>query len=373
MIKSNTNVLLSENQKVLQDIIGGELLEDVNIIVKEVFRSYYFDLNTEEFITPFAIHIKTLYERIKYNSFIRNPLKESIKSSSPLLFDMAIFISNTISKMKNCQLPEDEAAFIALHLGNVIEKQKDKQRKIETVLMIPDYIDMGNRIQDEILLDFDRHLNVSAIISDQQELTQRSKLPELILTMIELDMLNFLDSTIIKLEPFYGIDQKNKILKQIEELEKKRKKEYILEKMDRFFNETLFFSREKDQDRNILLKKMTNRMYKEGLVNVNFYEGVLHREGLSSTAFGDVAIPHHVMMDSPETAVAVALLPEGLQWNETSKVKVVFLVAINSHDSHFFHIFYEEIIQLFSDSQVINDISNVDNFELFKRKILEQL
>ena len=65
----------------------------------------------------------------------------------------------------------------------------------------------------------------------------------------------------------------------------------------------------------------------------------MEREALSSSYFANhVAMPHPLYPFSPQTFIAVAILEEGIEWDEGRQVKIVLLVSTEMNNPKAFQI-----------------------------------
>ncbi len=63
---------------------------------------YDIDLTDIDFFIPFALHIDNMLVRIRQNVSVHNPLLHSIKAMSPIIYDIAVYISNLINHQGMC-------------------------------------------------------------------------------------------------------------------------------------------------------------------------------------------------------------------------------------------------------------------------------
>ena len=109
--------------------------------VQEINNYYMIDLSSDSFKTPFALHLKNLIFRAKENRYTANSMAQIIRTNSPLVFDIAIFISLDLMEQFNITINEDETAFLAMHIGAEIERQSESKTKVPVILICPDYHD----------------------------------------------------------------------------------------------------------------------------------------------------------------------------------------------------------------------------------------
>ena len=49
---------------------------------------------------------------------------------------------------------EDEIAFLALHVGTEIERQKKAETRVSCVILCPEYLNIGKLLYNKMLMDF---------------------------------------------------------------------------------------------------------------------------------------------------------------------------------------------------------------------------
>ena len=89
----------------------------------EMETGCYLEEN-EKFLIGLVQHLGPAINRIKLNLDIRNPLLEQIKKSYPDLFETARRCAKILEDQESIKVPESEIAYIAMHLGAVIEQKK---------------------------------------------------------------------------------------------------------------------------------------------------------------------------------------------------------------------------------------------------------
>jgi lichenan operon transcriptional antiterminator len=123
----------------LDELVGPEIEELLYEIVRSVRSTYSIDLKEDSFMIRFAFHLKNVLERVEHNINIRNSQFRKIKNDFPLIYVIAVYISNIINKKTNHTLSEDEIAYIALHIGVLMEEKKAYSEKLTCVVLAPDY------------------------------------------------------------------------------------------------------------------------------------------------------------------------------------------------------------------------------------------
>ncbi|HOJ02037.1 MAG TPA: HTH domain-containing protein, partial [Anaerolineaceae bacterium] len=85
----------------LEELVGREIEKLLFEIVRSVRSTYSIDLKEDGFMIRFAFHLKNVIKRVENNIKLRNSEFKSIKSDFPLIYVIAVFISNIINKKTN--------------------------------------------------------------------------------------------------------------------------------------------------------------------------------------------------------------------------------------------------------------------------------
>ncbi|GGE54911.1 transcriptional antiterminator [Pullulanibacillus camelliae] len=369
LFKTNVNYLVDANSNFnqLKNIVGPEALKIVHEIIDEVSDLYSIDLKHESFFIPFGLHIKSLVTRASLKKYNKNPLLENIKRDCPIIYDISIFVSLRLAEIYNIKINEDEIAFIAIHIGTEIDRQKTATDKLKCILLCPDYLGLKTNIYNQILHEFSNDIDLMAEISNFEELETYTF--DLLITVIDDQRKNYYQSVLIS--PFQFDSQKKEIHGKIHEIQQLRKKGIILDNFERYFNENLFFKME-DISKEEVIERICNKMVNLGFVQHSFKSDVFERENASSTSFGQIAIPHSVHMNALQTSIGVAISRRGITWGDNI-VHVVLLIAINKLDKQIFLKIYESILSLFENENVFEMMKCASTLSDFKDTVFTNI
>lgn len=364
LLKTNANYSINNNINDLKKLVGPEIINLTNDIAASINSTYLINLLNDSFLTPFSLHLKSLLIRLKSNTYIKNPMVDNIKKHCPIIYDIAIFISFKINKLFNVEMSEDEIAYLALHVGAEIERQKTNKDKVRCVLLCPEYINMGTKLYNEILFEFGSQLSIIACVSYEYELATLDF--DLLITTLNLEKTK--NYEIIVIPPFSENIDKKKIYNAIDKITSSMRYRILKENFNSYFNEEIFFSNIEVKDKEELISILSDKMLGLDYVNNDFKRSVLERENASSTAFGNIAIPHSVHMNALKTSIAVVISKKGIKW-DYNLVNLVLLIAINEFDKKTFKNLYEAIISLFDNNDIINLTKNCTTFTDFKNLV----
>lgn len=368
LFKTNANYLISSNISDLKKLVGSEIINLTQNIITSVNTTYLVNLLNDSFLNPFALHLKSLLARCKNNTYIRNPMVDTIKKQCPIMYDIAIFISFKLNEILNIEINEDEIAYLALHVGAEIERQKTNIDKINCVLLSPEYMSINTKLYNNILLEFGNQLNIIASASYEYQLEVLEF--DLLITTLKIESTTSYE--IVLVSPFFNSADNNKIYNSIDKIITNKKYSILKNNFDHFFNENLFFQNLDIATKEDLISIVSDRMLELDCVNENFRQRVLEREKASSTAFGNIAIPHSVHMDAIQTSISVITSRKGIKW-DNNLVNLVLLVAINKFDKKTFRDLYEAILNLFTQSEIIDLVKDCTNFKEFKKLIYSNI
>ena len=336
LFKNNANYINNENENVSL-LVSDEIIQITKNIIKNVDEHFFINLDSDNFITPFMLHLKNLKNRLIKNNLLKNPMLDSIKISCPTIYDISTFIAYQLTLSFHENVNEDEIAFIALHVGTEIERQKKEETKVSCLLLCPEYLNITSTLHKKIMMDFGDQLTIQKSISFENEILGNN-FDLLITTVPVLESTNYFT---VLLPPFPMSYEKNKILDAIIRIENTKKSQILTNNLNFYFNEKLFYSMNEDISKSAVINELAERMINLGYVEENFKEEIWKRETASSTAFMNIAIPHPMKMSAYKTSIGVVISHKGIDWGNQHFVNVVFMIAFNKIDNKHFHALYE--------------------------------
>ena len=366
LFKNNANYINNENENVSL-LVSDEIIQITKNIIKNVDEHFFINLDSDNFITPFMLHLKNLKNRLIKNNLLKNPMLDSIKISCPTIYDISTFIAYQLTLSFHENVNEDEIAFIALHVGTEIERQKKEETKVSCLLLCPEYLNITSTLHKKIMMDFGDQLTIQKSISFENEILGNN-FDLLITTVPVLESTNYFT---VLLPPFPMSYEKNKILDAIIRIENTKKSQILTNNLNFYSNEKLFYSMNEDISKSAVINELAERMINLGYVEENFKEEIWKRETASSTAFMNIAIPHPMKMSAYKTSIGVVISHKGIDWGNQHFVNVVFMIAFNKIDNKHFHALYESLVLLFNEPIVISEIKKCKNFNDFKDIVIK--
>lgn len=361
LFKTNANFSIEDSSKKLKELVGDNIIELIDKYVEDINNIYMVDLSSKAFKTPFTLHLKNLLLRAQSGKYTSNPMAEIIKNNSPLIFDIAIYISLDLAERFHIKINEDETSFLAMHIGSEIERQADNKDKIPVAILCPNYHNMADQIMNSLMLNFGNQLNMVGSIHNENDFYTLNNPVSILFTTIPVTTKIINTNTnepldVVLISPLNLKSQFSIIQNAILQAQEKYRDRKLKVKFNDFFEQSLFVVDSKLKNKKQVLTKLCDCLLVQNYVDTNFEESVYKRENAAGTAFGNVAIPHSIEMNAIKTSIAVAISKEGIQWN-SNIVHIVLLLAINKADRRSFRALYESLISLFSEDKVIQEMS----------------
>lgn len=365
LIQMNLTLSQANTKEDLKDIVGEHIYQITHDIITSINAHYALSLNMDTLLYPLALHFKNLFDRYENQTFLKNPLLETIQKDCPLLFDCAIYIATYLEHEHQITIAKDEIAYLALHIGTDIERQ-NRHMKLQCVLVCPNYQDSQTELSQFLLVQFGSQIEIVEICSYETE--------------VETYTFDVMFSTIalyqtydhlIMISPLKSAINQKMVFHQIQEALDHKKLQVLAQMFPAFFQSDLcYVETQKLMEKEDVIKILYQKLHNKGNVSHHFYQHVLEREATASTAFGQIAIPHSIKMDANHTSIAVGIVKEGIHWNQNI-VHIVLLIAIKKQEAYLFKELYEALILLCSQEDILNQLRFCDSFEKFQMTLLK--
>lgn len=365
LIKTNANYAVHNNMLDLVKIVGQDLIDMTRTLIKQISDVYFIDLQDQNFLIPFAIHMKGLFFRLQNSTYVKNPMAKTIRENCPLIYDMAVLISIRIQHMFHKAIKEDEIAYLALHLGSEIERQQINDTKIRCSLLCPSYQGMQTRLYNQLLKDFGHLIYIVTSCVNEAKINEK----ECDLLISTMPLYNHYDCEILEVAPFKMKEQQGDIANIIYRIMNDKKKAMLKSELDHYVNNKLFFTDLCVEDKYEAITYLVRKMEVGGYVDETFLSSVILREQASSTGFGQIAIPHSIDVPALKSGIGIVLSEEGIMWDH-EKVHIIFLLAIHSYDQRVFSLVYEALIKIFEDKEVMRELIKCKDFLTFEEMLL---
>ncbi|EKP8695422.1 BglG family transcription antiterminator [Listeria monocytogenes] len=352
------------NHGELDQFVDKKIIYALKIVLANVEETYLIDLQNEQLFIKLAIHVQSLYYRSRYKAYTRNLSLLDIKTSYPVTFDIAVYISSLLQEKLAIDFNEDEISFIALHIGSFLESENRDYIRLEIGLLVDDYHDLRTNMLKKLRARFENEATIELIENEDYEENF-----DIILTTNRDVALEKAGSIFI--HPLLTTKDIKKITSRIQTKKKILENNIRGQQIDRYIVRSLYSNQIDPSELTPakIREQMISKMEKQNFVTPEFKEKVEKREQMAPTSFpSGIAIPHSIKNDALQSGVSIMTLQEPIYWNDV-KVKIIALVAISKKDATEFNDFFEKFVEIVSEPINTKRLSMVESFEEFIRKL----
>jgi len=344
------------------DYLDRDILETMRDITQAASEQYVVDLSDEDFLVRLSMHVQNLVRRAKDRSYSRNPLTKSIKSSFPMIYELAVYIASRLQERAAITVNDDEIAYIAMHVGAQLERQMYGDDLVTCTIVCPNYYDLHSLLLQRVEGSLGTELRVRQVVT-RSDVDWSTIDTDLVLSTIEPPVPS---PGVVVIQPFLTGGDIDRARREIAEIKSMRRRERIKGQLLKYFREDLFFRNLVVSDSDAMIRTLGERMVEASVVDQGYVEGALQRERMSSTAFTEaLAVPHAMTMTATRTAIAISVNETPLPWGEY-RVNVVAFIAFSAVDRGSFQSVFDQFVEVFSNrADVQRIVRNAVDFPSF--------
>ncbi|EAF3625577.1 PRD domain-containing protein [Listeria monocytogenes] len=352
------------NHGELDQFVDKKIIEALKSVLANVEETYLIDLQNEQLFIKLAIHVQSLYYRSRYKAYTRNLSLLDIKTSYPVTFDIAVYISSLLQEKLAIDFNEDEISFIALHIGSFLESENRDYIRLEIGLLIEDYHDLRTNMLKKLRARFENEATIKLIENEDSDENF-----DIILTTNRDIALEKAGSIFI--HPLLTAKDIKKISNRIQTKKKILENHMRAQQIDRYIVRSLYANQIDPSELTPakIREQLISKMEIQTFVTPEFKEKVEKRERMAPTSFpSGIAIPHSIKNDALQSGVSIMTLQEPIYWNDV-KIKIIALVAISKKDATEFNDFFEKFVEIVSEPINTKRLSMAESFEEFIQKL----
>lgn len=357
-----------------QDQMRRELLDSIRKINPEVKNDF-------QLIEGLLAHLSTLLIRLEGKVVLENPLTAEIQANYQEMYQLAEQVITTMPTFQSFSLKPNEIAYIALHFMAAKERYKEEQKYKALVICATGY-GSAQMLKSRIENELGNVIAITDVIGYYDINDENLRGIDLIVSAIDLSNLIFnipvfTVSVFLTDGELQGIKQG---LAQLSRSNSVRKREdgasdfSVGEVFDNYFSKESFFILS-NVSKDALLRKLVNSISQNE--NSTFGKRLLdlikQREAMSSIIFGEqIAVPHPIKAVASKHHFAVALIPDGVFWDEAyPSVKLVFLMSMSIHENDGLPEITAAIVDLVDNTALQEQLLACQSFEEFRTLFLK--
>ncbi len=326
----------------------AEELELVRRIVQRASEEYLIDLDDEAFLHRLASHVGNLVTRARSGVRNDNPLTRSIKSGYPLTYELAVFVASEVAREFDIPIDDDEIAYVALHIGALLEGRAEPAERVGVTLVSPTYHDLAGLLENRILTALGSEVRIERVVTRTD--ADPAEFPGLVVTTLPRPVL---PGNAVLVQPIPTDDDIDAVRAALGRVRRQRRRAAIGQGLRRYLDPDLFFVDLDARDPESAIRALGDAMISAGIVDEGYVNAALERERISSTRFADaVAVPHALAMTARRTVIAVALFSEPIRWGD-GDVSVVAFTAFSESGRSAFQTVFEQLVGVFSDRAAV--------------------
>ncbi|WP_099159672.1 BglG family transcription antiterminator [Virgibacillus ndiopensis] len=272
------------------------------------------------------IHLHAVINRITYGFTISNPLLPDIKKMYPYMFSMIVLALEDVKKKCDLEIPEDEAAYLVLHFQASIERLQKQRNLTKSVLIVCHLgIGMSHLLQAKLEQNY-RGMNIVGCIGKMEvDAFLTTNMVDFIISTTPLDHMQV---PYVEISPLLEANDKAKLTQFLQTMEKVKKQHQGNSSLVQLLDEETIHLGVDLEHRYEVVEMLANSLLARGVVSKTFVHHALLRERASATSIGGaIAIPHASPDTVKQSAIAMAIMKEPLEWGG-EMVSIVFLLAI---------------------------------------------
>ncbi len=321
--------------------------------VTRAAEQFLIDIAHEDFVRRLALHVQTVRRRAQAEAWSRNPLTRSLKTSYPMIFEVAVFIADDLSEKLGLTLHDDEIGYLAIHVGGQLERNRRRTQMLTATIVCPGYYELPDLLRSSVEGALGGSVEVVAVETRADPDWARID-TDLVLSTIDPPAPS---ERIVRVQPFLSESDIERVQAAGSRLRRGRRLAQLRTDLDRYFLPGAF-SRDLphlggEED---VIRTLAAPLLAAGVIDADYVARAIHRERLSSTAFTDVlAVPHAIGMTATRTAISVGISDTSMPWGDT-RVQVVALVAFSETDRAAFQTVFEQFVEVFSERESVQRI-----------------
>lgn len=349
--------------------ITSEGKEENKNICREMleYLSEILNINLMEntlLITSLETFLPSSMVRTRYGIEVSNPFLADIREMYAGIFATCFTLGKFYEQYTNAIPSDQEISFLALFVGGALHRN---EKNVKAVLIGTSGIAAANIVAKKIENKIE-DVKIVAILSSEKINNLEDYEFDIVLSM----MPNFeYEDKVVYISPIISKnDEKNikdKCFEVLSHPELKKQGFSTLIDVNH-----IMFVKEKVTKENVL-KDACKILCSNGYVKEEFFDSVMHREKIESTAIGNgVAIPHGNPEDVCEPKVFVIKLMHPINWG-TKMVDTIFLLALNFNNISTTKAFFHDFARILGSEDKIGRIRKSEDVAEMEKTLKEEL
>lgn len=345
-----------------------DLMDLVNDYINIVFRAMEKE-NTfqyKEMEKQIATFLKTLSIKHDYMLVEWDDLHKDIQQQLPSLYAVCLTYAFRLEEKLGFVLTQDDIAWITLLIHQAsVESASEKQGIFVTATDPYTAHYEAMKIENEIgNLEIVKNVH----IKDYQPEKTKGKL------VISTVPLKKKQENVIEITKHVTQMDLNKIVTKMDEYNKTEQNQQVMESVRQTFEEKLIVTDAVAMTKKETIAQASQLLMKEGYLSDDVTEQVFELEERRPTTIGNQIAMAHVYKDNvKKSGIVIMRMKYPVQWSTTSKIRLVFFLAINMEGSNEILMLFKFLYALIDNREAIEKILDADRSEQIYQILMDEL
>jgi activator of the mannose operon (transcriptional antiterminator) len=321
-------------------------------------------LEDEELLLGLTIHLHSALNRLRNGLSVTNPMLKEIKQMYRYAFEIVFSFIDEIENKIHLTIPEDEIAYIVLHIQAALERLQNQKHKRKRIVIVCSTGSGTSRLIEAKLSAAFPDLDIAGVasISRLNEVIVEKK-PDVLISTVPLEKTNIPSITVSPLLPRHELEMLKEFLFRMNSHLQQADKRY--ETIKSLMNKDMIFLDLSLTDRFEIIEYLAKKLYEQGYVEREYGQSAKERETLSSTYIGGgIAIPHGEVSLIKKSAIAVAKLSDPIHW-DGEEVNLVFMISNRFEENEKIKKLFQELADLSEDEEMIRKLASSKTIDEF--------
>lgn len=339
----------------VEEVMEPSIITLTNKMLEAIDSKYALNIkNDQELKLGLGLHLKPAINRYKYNMNIRNPMLDDIKHAYPLAFEAGIIASLVLDEELGVSIDENEVAYLALHIGAAMERQKLNTRPKTCYIVCASGVGSAQLIRYRIEAEFRSQIKVLGVTEYYKVKDIPFADTDFIISSVPIK--ETLPVPVIEVNAILGKKDMSRIDQYVS-----AKEETVLD----YLPVTHLFLNQSLKSMDAVIDFLSEQAGMLDTLPANYKELVYEREEIAPTAYGNlIAVPHPISPQSSQTFLTICTLKRPIDWGER-KVQFVCLLNVKKNSQEDLQDLYDILGRIVNDSSLIQRLLTAQTYEDF--------
>lgn len=359
---------------------GEHLEQEVKTVLCQLAEDDVMQLDEDpQLVSSLLEHLRPMVVRLMRGLPQKNPLTQDILRDQPDLMKVIRKYFGAMPSLRRYDIDDDEWAYLALHVMAALERQKEK-RKLQVLVVCATGYGSSQLLKSRLMKHFSDSLHIVTETGYYEMSDDILQGIDLIISSVNIGPVIF-GVPFIHVSVFLGEEDVQNIQRFIDqEKAGPEKKEPAAarpasksqkEIFDCYFSEEDFRVYKGHPERDQVLSDLVETLacYEKDSFADHMREQIRLRSQMGSLVFSDtIAVPHPAVPLSKVARLALALIPEGMYWNESHPaIRFVFLMSPSYVENRNLPKVTGAIVSLMEEPVLQEQILQEQSFDVFGR------